>query len=100
VSWISPTPPDGRPWNEPASSNGARSKRSLDAFGRVIVLGYISAFALPPLGLAVGIAVAFRPVGSRRRHAIWIALLSVAGAAVWLVLLATGSLTATNETGY
>ncbi len=63
------------------------------------MLGYVTALALPPVGFVVGIVVALRRAEPRHKHGPWIAAFSIAGAVVWLVLLASGTLTSTNS-GY
>jgi hypothetical protein len=65
---------------------------------RLVVLGYILAIVLPPLGFGFGIVLTFAR-RARSRHGPWIALLSIVGAVIWAVLISGGALTATNQ-GY
>jgi hypothetical protein len=65
---------------------------------RLVVVAYILAIAVPPLGFGFGVVLTFaRSV--RSRHGPWIVLLSVVGGVVWAVLISGGALTATNQ-GY
>jgi hypothetical protein len=65
---------------------------------RLVVVAYILAIAVPPLGFGFGIVLTFaRSV--RSRHGPWIVLLSVIGGVIWAVLIGGGALTATNQ-GY
>jgi len=63
---------------------------------RAIVLAYILAVAMPPLGLAIGVGVGVR---SKSKHWLWIVLLSLAAGVVWAVIIGTGGLSDTNQ-GY
>jgi hypothetical protein len=63
---------------------------------RLVVLGYILAFSLPPLGFGFGIVLTFaRSV--RSRHGPWIVLVSIVGGIIWAVLISGGALTATSQ---
>jgi len=69
--------------------------------GRLVVLAYITAFALPLLGLVLGIVVATRPSRATSKHGTWIIILSIAGSVVWALVFASGVLTSTsNDMGY
>jgi hypothetical protein len=63
---------------------------------RLVVVAYILAFAVPPLGFGFGVVLTFaRSV--RSRHGPWIVLLSVLGGVIWAVLISGGALTATDQ---
>jgi hypothetical protein len=71
------------------SSNGGSAEGPSRGFSRLLVVAYILAFSLPPLGLVLGVIVALRL--GKPRHAIWIVLISLVTAAVWVLLLTSGS---------
>jgi hypothetical protein len=63
---------------------------------RIVVVSYILAIAVPPLGFGLGVVLTFtRSV--RSKHGPWIVLLSIAGAVIWVLLIKGGALTATNQ---
>jgi hypothetical protein len=64
---------------------------------RIVVLAYILAFAMPPLGvlLAIIIGVRFPPAASR--HWPWIILVSVIAGAVWAAIIGSGALSSTSS---
>lgn len=63
---------------------------------RVVVLAYILALAIPPLGLLFGLGLAIRV---RSKHWPWIVLLSIVAAVIWALIIGAGGLKATNQ-GY
>jgi hypothetical protein len=63
---------------------------------RLVVVGYILAFSLPPLGFGFGIVLTFAK-SVRSKHGPWIALVSIAGGVIWAVLISGGALTATSQ---
>jgi hypothetical protein len=65
---------------------------------RVVVVGYILAVAMPPLGFAAGLVLMLSP-RVRSRHGVWVVLVSIVGAVIWALLIRSGALTATNQ-GY
>jgi thiol:disulfide interchange protein len=65
------------------------------------VLGYITAFALPLLGLVLGIVVATRPAKATARHGRWIIGISIIASVIWALVFVSGVLTSTtNDMGY
>jgi hypothetical protein len=95
-----PTPPtpDGKPWPaDYVSSNGAPSDPVSERARRLVVLGYITAVALPPIGLILGIVLANRPAKASSRHWMWIIVLSIIGGILWSLVFASGALTSTNN---
>jgi hypothetical protein len=94
--------PNGKPWtSDYASSNGASSRAPSDGPSRLVVLGYITAFALPLLGLVLGIVVATRPARATSRHGRWIIGLSILASVIWVLVFTSGVLTSTsNDMGY
>jgi hypothetical protein len=94
--------PDGKSWTaDYASSNGATGPARSPGPGRLVVLGYITAFALPLLGLFLGIVIATRPARSTSRHGRWIIAISLVGSVIWALVFTSGVLTSTtNDMGY
>ncbi|MBV9604409.1 MAG: hypothetical protein JO027_04860 [Solirubrobacterales bacterium] len=83
--------------SDSASSNGGPRPHSAPTTNqRVVVVGYILALAVPPLGLAIGLVLAVRV---RTRHGVSIVLLSIVAAAIWALLIGSGALNDTNQ-GY
>jgi hypothetical protein len=67
---------------------------------RLVVLAYITAIAMPPIGLILGIVVATRPTISSK-HGASIIVLSIIACALWFLVLASGVLTTpSNDGGY
>ena len=83
---------------EPPVYDARISGRSRISEDRLLVLAYITAISIPPLGLALAIAVALRL--GKTRHAVWIALLSLATAAVWVLILTSGSLNSASSSDF
>jgi hypothetical protein len=79
------------------SRNGSTRAPSGDGVQRLIVVSYILAVAMPPLGLILGIGLALRMRTNRSRHAAWIILVSIFAGIVWIAIIASGGLTATNN---
>jgi hypothetical protein len=79
-------------------NNGSGPYARPSAFQRAVVLGYILAFALPPLGFATGVVLMLAP-RLRSKHGIWIVLLSIAAGLIWALLIGAGALKDTNQ-GY
>jgi hypothetical protein len=98
---MSPTTPpnsNGKPWTvDYTSSNGATAKARSDRDYRLVVLGYITAVAMPLIGLILGIVVATRPNKASSRHGAWIIGLSILGSILWLVVFNSGVLTSTTN---
>lgn len=63
-----------------------------------MVVGYITAVAMPPIGFILGIVLTVS-ARVKSRHGLWIVLASVAGTAIWALLISSGALTATSQ-GY
>ena len=79
-------------------NNGSRPDPTQATNQRVVVVGYILAVAVPPLGLAIGI-VLLLPRGVRSKHGVWIALVSILAAGIWALLIGSGALKDTGQ-GY
>jgi hypothetical protein len=81
-----------------SSNNGSRSRSREVTTQRLVVVGYILAVAMPPLGFAVGL-VLMLSAGVRSKHGVWVVLVSIVAAGIWALLISSGALTATNQ-GY
>jgi hypothetical protein len=76
------------------STNPEGGQHGID---RLVVLGYVIALGMPPIGLIVGIiGVLRRQKRGRSRHLVGIIAVSIASGAIWAVIIASGALTATN----
>ena len=64
---------------------------------RLVVVGYILAVAMPPLGFVLGIVVAVRGARAKSRHGMLIIAVSVIAAIAWVVILTSGALTTPNQ---
>jgi len=102
MSATKPPAPNGKPWSSDyVSSNGASARPRREMPGRLVVLGYITAFALPLLGLLLGIVVVTRPHKATARHGRWIIGISIIASVIWALVFASGALTSTsNDMGY
>ena len=62
---------------------------------RLVVLGYVCALGMPPLGLILAVISARR--SANRWHAVAIILVSLVASIVWILIIKSGGLTATND---
>ena len=98
MSAASPPSPDQERWtNDYVSSNGSASKAKTESIRRLVVLGYITAVAMPVIGIILGIVVATRPIKAYSKHGVWIIVVSVLASVVWIVVLASGVFAVTNN---
>jgi hypothetical protein len=81
-----------------SSDNGSRSRSKRVTIERIIVVGYILALAMPPIGLVIGLVLMLSP-SVPSRHGVWIVLLSVLAAVIWALMISAGALTDTSQ-GY
>jgi hypothetical protein len=72
-----------------------------DSARRFLVLAYITAIAIPPLGFILGIVVVTR-LRTYSRHGVWIIAVSLVAAVIWVVVFSSGVLTteSNNVGGY
>lgn len=89
----SPEPPDDDAVRY-AHPNGAPA----DPTTRVVVLGYITAVAMPPVGLIIGLVLAVRLAKPDSRRGLWIIGLSIIAAIAWVLTLATGLVNPNSDT--
>lgn len=65
---------------------------------RLAVLGYITAVAMPPVGLIIGLVLAIRLNKPSSRQGLWIIILSMLAAIGWVVAVATGLVNPNSNT--
>ncbi len=94
MSATTPPSPNGRGHWTPdhASSPGATVRSRSDSARRLIALGYITAVAIPLLGLLVGIVIAARR-DTGAKHGAWIIAISLVASVVWILVFTSGVLT-------
>ncbi len=91
-----PTPEPGRTTSERASRNGHLARVPSESFQRLIVLAYIAAVAMPPIGLVLALVIAVRRDQGRRKHWLAIVALCIAAGVMWTLIISSGALTATS----
>jgi hypothetical protein len=79
-----------------SSNNGSRPHPDPTTIQRIIVVGYILAVAMPPLGVVIGLGLLLS-ARVRSRHGAWIVLLSIGAAVIWAVVISAGALKDTNQ---
>jgi hypothetical protein len=79
------------------SSNGATDKAWNQSYLRLVVVSYILAVAMPPLGLVLGGVVWARGRRAHSRHGPLIILVSLVAAGAWAVIIASGALSTTSS---
>jgi hypothetical protein len=72
-------------------------KSPSDSIQRLVVLGYITAVAMPPVGLILGLVLAIRLDRPYSKRGLWIIALSVVATGVWVLALATGLLNPNSQ---
>jgi hypothetical protein len=77
-----------------ASRNGSDPRSARVTTERIVVLAYILAAAMPPLGFLLGIGLGAR---AKSKHWVWIVLVSVVAAVIWAVIIKSGALSTTNQ---
>jgi hypothetical protein len=102
MSATTPPTPDGEHWTaDYVSTNGASAGVRNERARRLVVLAYITAVALPLIGLILGIVVATRPSKAYSKHGAWIIMLSIVAGVAWIAVFASGVFTSpSNDLGY
>jgi hypothetical protein len=97
----SPPTPDDERWAAPDYASGNRAAANLrrDSVHRLVVLGYIIAVSMPPIGFILGIVVAIRSTKMNSKHGVWIIVVSIIASLVWLLIITSGALN-TASTDY
>jgi hypothetical protein len=96
-----PLPPsrDGNRWAADYSNdNGASANVPSDSIQRLVVLGYITAIAMPPVGFILGLLLALRLTKPNSTRGIWIIAVSVIATIAWVLALAIGLLNPNSNT--
>ena len=91
-----PTPEPGRSTAERASRNGHLARIPSESFSRFVVLAYIAAVAMPPIGLVLALAIAMRREPGSSKHWMAIVALCVVAGVMWTLIISSGALTATS----
>jgi hypothetical protein len=100
ISATSPPTPDDERWTaDYASRNGASANARSAGVHRLVVLGYITAVSMPPIGFILGIVLATRSTKKNSRHGASIIVISVIACFVWILILSSGVL-GTASTDY
>jgi hypothetical protein len=92
----SPAPDDDRGGADSASRNGATPNVGSATADQLVVLAYILAASMPPIGFVFGVIVAMRFPRVSSRHGKWIVVVSVIASLVWALIIASGSLNTVN----
>jgi hypothetical protein len=87
-----PTPDDVHWGVDPAAQNGAAPTARNASIYRTVVLAYILAVSIPPVGLIMGAVIAIRFGKPTSRHGVLIIAVSIAAAVVWAAIIAGGAL--------
>jgi hypothetical protein len=100
MSATSPPTPDDERWSaDYPSSNGATSRMTSESVRRLVVLAYITAVSMPPIGFVLGIVVALRSTKMRSRQGAWIIVVSLIASVAWILIITSGALS-TASTDY
>jgi hypothetical protein len=97
----SPLPPirDGRRWDvDNTANNGGPATVSRESIQRLVVLGYITAVVMPPVGLTLGLLLAVRLAKPNSKQGMLIIAVSVIAAVAWVLALVVGLLNPNSET--
>jgi 4-amino-4-deoxy-L-arabinose transferase-like glycosyltransferase len=82
---------DHQPHADYPSRNGASDRAWSQSFLRLVVVGYILAVAMPPIGFVLGLVVVSRGARAKSRHGALIIAVSVVAAVAWAVIIASGA---------
>jgi hypothetical protein len=97
----SPLTPDDERWTAAdASSNGTASNAGGISASRLLAVAYILAVSMPPIGFCLGIVIAVRVSDVRSRHGLWIIVISILAATVWVLIIISGALSSTGTSDY
>jgi hypothetical protein len=64
---------------------------------RLVVLAYIIAVSMPPLGFVLGLILAIRFDKPASKQGVWVIAVSIVAALVWVVIIAGGALNTTSS---
>lgn len=82
--------------SDPASRNGSPPRPTTSTVQRLVVVGYITAIGMPPIGFSIGI-VLMLAARVRSKHGPWIVLASVIGVLIWILVVNAGTLSSTDQ---
>jgi general stress protein CsbA len=68
-----------------------------ESIQRLVVLGYITAVAMPPVGVVLGIVLVIRFTAAESKHGMWIIAISIVALVVWYLLLTSGFVNTTTD---
>jgi general stress protein CsbA len=68
-----------------------------ESIQRLVVLGYITAVAMPPVGFVLGIVLVIRFTAAESKHGVWIIAISIVALVVWFLLLTSGVVNTTSD---
>jgi hypothetical protein len=94
-----PSPPsDDAPRTARRGSQNGRvpTGQSASAY-RFVVLAYIIAASMPPIGFIMGLILAIRFDKPASKQGVWVIAVSVVAALVWVVIIAGGALNTTSS---
>jgi hypothetical protein len=74
------------------SQNGRAPMGQRASASRLVVLAYIVAVSMPPIGFILGLIVAIRFDKPASKQGVWVIALSVVAALVWIAIIAGGAL--------
>jgi hypothetical protein len=90
---------DGRRWaTDYAKDNGGPPNALTDSIQRLVVLGYITAIAMPPVGFILGLVLVVRLTKPDSKRGLWIIAVSVIAAIAWVLALVIGLLNPNSDT--
>ena len=95
-----PTSDDDRWGAAYASRNGAASNGGRATASRLLVLAYIMAISVPPIGFGLAIVIGVRFKNLRSKHGACIIVISIVASVIWILVLTSGALNTTTTTGY
>jgi hypothetical protein len=75
-----------------ASQNGRAPRGQTAGAYRLVVLAYILAVSMPPIGFILGLILAIRFTKPASRQGVWVIAVSIVAALVWTVIVAGGAL--------
>jgi hypothetical protein len=94
-----PPIPDGRRWPvEYVAGNGASADVPSASVQRLVVLGYITAVTMPPVGLILGLVLTVRATTPNSKRGTWIIGVSIVAAILWVLALALGLMNPNSNT--
>ena len=87
-----PPSDDARGAADLGSQNGRAPKGQTANAYRVVVLAYILAVSMPPIGFVLGLILAIRFEKPASKQGAWVIAVSIVAALVWTVIVAGGAL--------